>query len=291
MRGSARLPDFLGSPDQRQYHGGDGVGIMNCARTSTNGRDQATRRFPLTVRPRRRRTRARHLRVDRDCGYDTIISMNQQKRTGAPWVLPHPDLSVTDPGEYEAQWLALVETSRARLMSYTGCFLRNEEQAKDAVQDTYVKACRNSGTCTTLSDAYSWIMRIARNTCLDRLKHSSQRLTFQSIDDEETEIVIIDPGPTPLHSLADEEKKRLVAEAIREAESCVNPQLLLTWRMRIMDGLSVEEVTDFLDTAPGTVGSRTSRCSAMILGIYNRLHSERDNTSAGRAGPAKEGRR
>ena len=97
----------MGSPDQRQYHGGDGVGIMNCARTSTNGQDQATKRFPQAVRPRRRRTGARHLRVDRDCRYDTIICMKHQKRTGAPWVLPHPDLSVADPGEYEAQWMAL----------------------------------------------------------------------------------------------------------------------------------------------------------------------------------------
>lgn len=206
-------------------------------------------------------------------------------------MLPHPDLSTTDPREHEAQWLALVGNSRARLMSYTGCFLRDIEQAKDAVQDTYIKACRNSGLCATRSDAYSWIMCIARNTCLDRLKHSSRRLAFQSLEDDETEIVIVDPGPTPLHSLADEEKNRLIAEAIREAELCVNPQLLLTWKMRVVDGLSMEEVADLLDISTGTVGSRTSRCSALILGIYNRLSCERDNTAVGRAGPAKERRR
>jgi RNA polymerase sigma-70 factor, ECF subfamily len=236
------------------------------------------------------RAGAGHLRFALAHAYDTIISMNQQKRIGAPWVLPHPDLSTTHPGEYEAQWMALVDASHARLIAYTGCFLRDTEQAKDAVQDTYVKACRSSGLCTTRSDAYSWIMRIAKNTCLDRLKHASQRMAVQSLDDEETEVVIIDPGPTTLRSLADEEQMGLVADAIREAELCVNPQLLLTWRMRIVDGLSVEEVADFLDVAAGTVGSRTSRCSALILNIYNRLNREREGPADGRAGPAKERR-
>lgn len=205
-------------------------------------------------------------------------------------MLPHPELSSTDPRRHEAQWMALVSVSHARLVAYIGTFLHDKEQIRDTVQETYIKACRNSGDCLTRSDAYSWIMRIARNACLDKLKHSSRRMTFQSIDDDGNDVVLVDPRPTPLRSLAEDERNGLIAEAIREAEGSVNPQLLLTWKMRIVDGLSMDEVADILGVSPGTVGSRTSRCSALILGIYTRLNSELEDSSAEREGKAKGGR-
>jgi RNA polymerase sigma-70 factor (ECF subfamily) len=61
--------------------------------------------------------------------------------------------------------------------------LRNEHEAEDCLQETFVKALRALSTDTSIEAVRPWLLTIARNACLDRLR-AAKRRTFVSIDDE-----------------------------------------------------------------------------------------------------------
>jgi RNA polymerase sigma-70 factor (ECF subfamily) len=48
--------------------------------------------------------------------------------------------------------------------------LGNRDDARDAYQETFMKAFRSIGRFRGQSTFYTWILRIATNVCLDRLK-------------------------------------------------------------------------------------------------------------------------
>jgi RNA polymerase sigma factor (sigma-70 family) len=61
--------------------------------------------------------------------------------------------------------------------------LRNEHEAEDGLQETFVKALRALSTDTSIEAVRPWLLTIARNVCVDRLR-AAKRRTFVSIDDD-----------------------------------------------------------------------------------------------------------
>ena len=62
-------------------------------------------------------------------------------------------------------------------------FLRSPEEAEDALQATYLNACRslNAGVRPTVGSA--WLLRIAQNVCLTRLRSSGRRDRLEHVQD------------------------------------------------------------------------------------------------------------
>lgn len=76
----------------------------------------------------------------------------------------------------------LVNQFQASLLRTCYMHLRDQEQAKDAVQETFFKAYRNLGAFRGESAEKTWLMKIAVNTCHDMRKtgwfrHMDRRVT------------------------------------------------------------------------------------------------------------------
>ena len=76
----------------------------------------------------------------------------------------------------------LVNQFQTSLLRTCYMYLRDQEQAKDAVQETFFKAYRNLGTFRGESAEKTWLMKIAVNTCHDMRKtgwfrHMDRRVT------------------------------------------------------------------------------------------------------------------
>jgi len=96
--------------------------------------------------------------------------------------------------EAESGWLArlregdgsafewLVREHGGRLLSVARRFLRDEEDARDAVQDTFLSAYRSIGDFAGGSQLSTWLHRIAINACLMRLR-TRRRKPEERIDD------------------------------------------------------------------------------------------------------------
>ena len=61
--------------------------------------------------------------------------------------------------------------------------LGNRDDARDAYQETFMKAFRSIERFRGQSSFYTWILRIATNVCLDRLKNRQHWRQEVSIDD------------------------------------------------------------------------------------------------------------
>jgi RNA polymerase sigma-70 factor (ECF subfamily) len=87
-------------------------------------------------------------------------------------------LQAGDPDAYET----LVRVHGGRLLSVARRFLPNNEDAQDAVQETFIKAFRAIGTFQERAQLHTWLHRILVNTALMKIR-SRRRRPEESIDD------------------------------------------------------------------------------------------------------------
>jgi RNA polymerase sigma-70 factor (ECF subfamily) len=62
-------------------------------------------------------------------------------------------------------------------------FLRSPEEAEDALQATYLNACRSLGAGVRPTVGSAWLLRIAQNVCLTRLRASGRRHRLEHVQD------------------------------------------------------------------------------------------------------------
>jgi RNA polymerase sigma factor (sigma-70 family) len=150
--------------------------------------------------------------------------------------------------------------------------LRSPEEAEDALQTTYLNACRslNQGIRPLVGSA--WLLRIAQNVCFARLRSAGRRDRLERVQDitvlEET---VAAPERSPVDLIGLTHALRRLPERQREAI------LLREWQ-----GLSYRELADRLDltqAAAETLIFRARRSLAAALeesGVRGRrkaLHS------------------
>ena len=69
------------------------------------------------------------------------------------------------------------------LYGYCLRLLRSPEEAEDAVQATYLNACRSLGSGTRPRAGSAWLLHIARNVCFTRLRSARRREGVERIGD------------------------------------------------------------------------------------------------------------
>ncbi len=150
----------------------------------------------------------------------------------------------------------LVRHYQDRIFSLCRYMLKNRHDAEDAAQDTFIKAYQNLRNFTPRASFYTWLYRIAVNTCLDRQKKPFFESLFKwSAHGEEATIELRSNKPSPekifeTHQLAD---------ALHIALSRLSTKLRTVIILREIDGLTYEEIAEVLEVSVGTVKSRISR--------------------------------
>ena len=143
-----------------------------------------------------------------------------------------------------------------RIYNVCRYMLGNARDAEDAAQDTFIKAYRNLRNFRPDSSLYTWLYRIAVNTCLDYKK----RPFFASIyrgacgDDEVmNELPSDDPSPERLY------ESKQTCHVLRMSLKQLSEKFRTVLILKEIEGLSYEEIAEVLDISIGTVKSRISR--------------------------------
>lgn len=110
-------------------------------------------------------------------------------------VVQGPD-SIQDQNDYFERLVNQYQTSLPRTCYM---YLRDQEQAKDAVQETFFKAYRNLDTFRGESAEKTWLMKIALNTCRDMRKtswflHMDRRVTPEMLPEASVPFKEIEEG-------------------------------------------------------------------------------------------------
>ncbi len=165
----------------------------------------------------------------------------------------------------EAAFEALVRRYQRRLYRLAYGYLRNHEDALDAVQESLVKIYLARGTYRPSAHPFTWAARILANHCIDLLRHRRIRPT-ESLDaaQEETE------GRATLHLVSREEpqqarqERRELGRALNKAIFSLPRNQREIFMLRHFGEMRLEEIAAARGCALGTVKSSLHRAAAAI---------------------------
>ncbi|MBO1014588.1 RNA polymerase sigma factor [Achromobacter sp. SD115] len=165
-------------------------------------------------------------------------------------------------GEQSAFELMMRRHNR-RLYRLARATLRNDADAEDALQETYLAAYRNMAAFRGESTLFTWLSRLLLNECYGRLrKHSRREALFPVADDIEKEVdaMTINDFNPPYHAAVRAELRSLL-----EARLDALPVSFRTvFVLRSVEELSVEETAHCLGIPEATVRSRHFRANALL---------------------------
>jgi RNA polymerase sigma-70 factor (ECF subfamily) len=135
--------------------------------------------------------------------------------------------------------------------------LRNEEDAKDVVQEAYLRAFKSFGGFHG-SNGRAWLLTIVRNTSYTLLKKNRVADLTTTFDEEIH--AASDESASPAIIVEHAEDAELVTRAMDELPAEFREILVL----RHQEGLSYKEIADIAQIPPGTVMSRLARARAKL---------------------------
>ncbi len=155
----------------------------------------------------------------------------------------------------------LVKRYEQKVYNIAYRMLGNEEDAKDALQDTFLRVFRFIKKFKAESSFYTWLYRITTNVCLTRLKRKTKKEKYTSSLDEsikvkdEIEREIPDYKYSPELLYERHRMQKVLQVAINELPSDYRSVIVL----RDLQGLSNKEVSKALQLSITAVKSRLHR--------------------------------
>ncbi|MCC8939475.1 RNA polymerase sigma factor [Bradyrhizobium sp. Arg68] len=164
----------------------------------------------------------------------------------------------------EAAVRAIMQANNRRLFRLARGILRNDSEAEDVVQDTYVRAFTHLDQFRGESSLSTWLSRIAMNEALGRVRRRPAGVEWSELPQGGHEAQIIQfplsSADDPERSMAQREIQHVVEHAIDELPEAFR----LVFITRVIEGMNVEETADILDLKPETVKTRLHRARAML---------------------------
>jgi RNA polymerase sigma-70 factor (ECF subfamily) len=164
-------------------------------------------------------------------------------------------------GDHEA-FRVLVERYQDRAYGLALRVMRDEEQAKDVLQDAFLKAYRSLDRFEGRSSFYTWFYRVVMNLCIDakRRQPAGRMVEWDETHARETPVGTgldaVDPvrqqGEGPAGDLERAELRETLQRAIEKLPDDARQTLVL----REVDGLTYSEIAKLLGIPKGTVMSR-----------------------------------
>ncbi len=166
-------------------------------------------------------------------------------------------------GKTEA-YRALVE--RYQDMVYNLCFkvLLDEDEAKDAAQETFIKAYQALGTFREESKFSTWLYRIASNMAIARTRRKKRAAPLEEArhfaSDEQT-------GDNMPGTMSQNERSRYLHLALAQLEE--NDRLLLS--LYYLEEVSMDETAEISGLDKNTVKVRMHRARKKLYNILSSI--------------------
>lgn len=151
-------------------------------------------------------------------------------------------------------WEALVRRYQGRVYAVAWHYMRNVEDARDLAQEIFIRVYERLDTFRGGDRLLPWLLRLARNACIDRLRRQAARP--QSSDrpvGEDLPLATGAPGPEEIAEAA--LRRRLLYRALDQLSEAHREIILL----KDIQGFRLDEIARLLGLPIGTVKSRSRR--------------------------------
>ena len=148
---------------------------------------------------------------------------------------------------------------------YSVClrYSRDQDEAKDNLQDGFIKVYSNIKQFKGAGSFEGWVRRIMVNTALQKYRGQSQ---LYALNDNETRAYNI-----PAENVMDAMGEKELLEMIKE----LPPRYKLVFNMYAIEGYSHKEISEMLEITEGTSKSNLSRARDILQSKLKKLMDER----------------
>jgi RNA polymerase sigma-70 factor, ECF subfamily len=172
----------------------------------------------------------------------------------------------------------LVSRYERKIFRLTQNITQNREDAEDAMQEAFLKAYEHLGDFEGNSRFYTWLVRIAVNQALMKLR--KRRPNVVSLDQEvDTGEDILpreveDWGPSPAQRYEQTELSDILSKTIGE----LDPPFRVVFQLRDIEELSTEETAEALGLSVPAVKSRLLRARLKLRQKLNPYFKQEKKT-------------
>ena len=156
---------------------------------------------------------------------------------------------------------------------------QNREDAEDVVQEAFLKAYGNLAQFQEQSKFYTWLVRIAVNEALMKLRRRKPERTVSLDEDIKTEDdsslprEIADWSPNPEQQYTQAELREILSKTIQG----LPPGFRTVFVLRDVEGLSTEETAAALELSVPAVKSRLLRARLQLRDRLGKYFQRRDS--------------
>ncbi|HEX4426025.1 MAG TPA: RNA polymerase sigma factor [Terriglobales bacterium] len=155
---------------------------------------------------------------------------------------------------------------------------QNREDAEDVVQEAFLKAYRNLQQFQGQSKFYTWLVRIAVNEALMKLRRRKPERTVSLDEDIKTDEdsvprEVADWSPNPEQQYNQAELREILTKTIQGLPSSFRTVFVL----RDVEGLSTEETAEALELSIPAVKSRLLRARLQLRERLSRFFQKRES--------------
>ena len=155
----------------------------------------------------------------------------------------------------------LVERYEDKLMRYARKFLRDPDDAKDIVQEVFIKAYENIQSFDAARRFSPWVYRIAHNEFVNAIKKRSRGPVFG------LDLDVVFPHLTAGETADDQALERDTKEILEQCLDELDPKYREPLVLYYFEGLSYKDMADVLRIPMSTVGVRLARGKHMLQKI------------------------
>jgi RNA polymerase sigma-70 factor (ECF subfamily) len=166
----------------------------------------------------------------------------------------------------EAAIRTITKRHNRRIYRVARAILRNDVEAEDVVQETYVRALSGLAGFRGEASLGTWLTRIAMNEALGRLRRQRPTVDWDTVGEQpriQAEVIQF-----PASAMVGDPERTMAQSEIRNVLEKAIDSLPDGFRMvfvtRIVEGMSVEETAEALDLKPETVKTRLHRARSLL---------------------------
>ncbi len=149
-------------------------------------------------------------------------------------------------------------------------FVRDVEEARDVVQEVFLRAFRALETFDLERRFATWIFRIATNLCIDRARKKVVRTVSIDASEQDDDRPPIQPQSS-LPGPEDDLRRRDFARAVEASVAALPPLYRAIVELRYVQHLSYEKIAEVLGVPIGTVKARLHRAHRRMRESLERM--------------------
>jgi RNA polymerase sigma-70 factor (ECF subfamily) len=174
-------------------------------------------------------------------------------------------------GDYQA-FDALVNRYEGKVYRLSMRMLRNQQDAEDALQETFLQVHRGLKSFEGRSTFSTWLFRLATNVCLMKIRHQeTEPQKLLPLEDylpqhEEGQLPHLQDWPDlPEETLLSKESREKMLEALEK----LPPEYRAVFVLRDIEGFSSTEAGEALGISVAAVKSRLHRARLTLRGMLS----------------------